>query len=146
MNKPITHDLLITRLMETSPNYKDKPPKVKFGKYLYGQTDYYFGDKLDFLDLADFWLACASWVSYGELDYGDLKISVTLYENFKIGACQRKEIFQLKKQHDEVINSFPELKKIKIEEGYIMNEEWDNFMVLFEFESFYVLHNWWTGE
>jgi hypothetical protein len=144
-----TQKVLIDRILQLD-KYKNilRPTKKYYSSPDYSETAIYYGSKTNYEDIVDFYIAILCWVSADTDEFADIRIGNVEYYNMDRMICELQDL----QQNDvlKIIKLFTDLNITPLDlipkKCYKMSNEWHDIRYLFEYEDFYLLYNWYTGE
>ena len=124
-----------------------KPDVIEIGTYNNAQLDLYRGNKTDYPTALDFWIACASWVSMGEMELIDFTgVERMPFFDPSLGTCIPLSEEDLSVQLGVPGSRMKELEVSEIIGAWRVRRDYYDTMILLEYPDYFILYNWWTGE
>ena len=145
----LTQKVLIDRILQLDKSKNIlRPTKKYYSGPDYSETAIYYGSKTNYEDIVDFYIAILCWVSADMDEFADIRIGNVEYYNMDRMICELQDL----QRNDvlKIIKLFTDLNITPLDllpkKCYKMSNEWHDIRYLFEYEDFYLLYNWYTGE
>lgn len=140
------------QIIQVLKNWNEEQSKksveiIEIGEYKDAQTDMFKGSKQEFESCLDFWISCIYWISCGEIKPNNLIYCRNKnYFDIFFGSCipiDGSEIHEILLQIEQNAN---DLKKDSVINSMLMRKDWNDKIYIIEYDKYYVMHNWHTGE
>ncbi len=132
--------------IEINPNIS-KPIIERIGDYDYLQIDLYSGSKDKHIDLIGFWVSFLIWVCHAKMIYSDLSYFTEKgwFDSF-YGACIPMSIDELSHEPAQIKKEIDWFNEEDIKEIYLMRNDWNNHVHLFDMGDTFIIYTYWTVE
>jgi hypothetical protein len=130
-----------------------KPYCIEIGKYNYSQINSFYGLKIEYEEITDFWISCLYWISCDNIEESELNsefhsIASKSYFDIYCGACI--PILSISDEFERVIeylkNKSEKYNESKLNKAWLMRKNWNDKIYMLEYENEYVIYNWFTSE